>query len=124
MTRDEKTQDTPREAGLGTTTLLDVAKGLIYGDRAAAYGPYENEAVRLAKMWGAFLRVEILPEQVPAMLVILKLARLSHDPTHEDSWVDIAGYAGCAGKMPSIRDDAARHQDAITAEWAAAEKTR
>ncbi len=100
-----------------TETLLDVAKGLIYGDRAAAYGPYEVEAERLARMWSTFLEADIRAEQVPAMLVILKLTRLSHDPTHEDSWIDIAGYAGCAGKLPSIRDDAARRRQATTEQW-------
>lgn len=84
------------------TTLLDKAKSLIYGDRAQAYGEYSVEADRLARMWGAFLQVEIRPEQVPAMMVLLKLARLSNDPAHQDSWVDIAGYAGCAGKLESV----------------------
>lgn len=84
------------------TTLLDQASSLIYGARAEAYGHYPEEAARLAAMWSAFLGVEIIPEQVPAMMVMLKLSRLAQSPCHLDSWVDIAGYAGCAGKFESV----------------------
>jgi hypothetical protein len=36
---------------------------------------------------------EITPAQVVLCLLDLKLARLAHDPTHEDSAVDVCGYA-------------------------------
>jgi hypothetical protein len=29
------------------------------------------------------------------MLGLLKIARLRANPTHRDSWVDLAGYAAC-----------------------------
>lgn len=96
-----------RDADTGRSTsppLLDEAKGLIYGDRAVAYGDYNVEAKRLADLWTAYLGVTITPEQVPAMMVLLKVCRLSNSPTHYDSWVDIAGYAGCAAKIDSIKD--------------------
>ena len=83
-------------------TLLDRAKALIYGDRADAYGDYEEAAGNLASIWSGILGVPVPVEKVPAMMIGLKLSRISHDPTHTDSWVDIAGYAGCAGKLPTI----------------------
>lgn len=96
------TSSTHQTVKVPNDSLLDKAKSLIYGDRAQAYGEYSVEAERLARMWGAFLQVDIRPEQVPAMMVLLKLARLSNDPAHQDSWIDIAGYAGCAGKLESV----------------------
>lgn len=83
-------------------SLLEEAQSLIYGDRAQAYGSYEAEATKLATMWSQFLGVHIDSAQVPAMMIMLKLCRLSNNPTHRDSWVDIAGYAGCAGKLESV----------------------
>ena len=38
-------------------------------------------------------RVPETPAQVVLCLLDLKLARLAHDPTHEDSAVDVCGYA-------------------------------
>ena len=32
-------------------------------------------------------------------LVDLKVARLTHDPRHLDSIIDIAGYAGCLAEL-------------------------
>lgn len=95
-------------------TILEQANELIYGARAAAYGPFEHNARRLAELWNAYLedrelgsagqlrRIE--PEDVAALLILLKLARLSTSNTHFDSWRDVAGYAGCAAKLPSVTD--------------------
>lgn len=91
------------------TTILDKASELIYGERADSYGHFKHNAARLADLWNSYLwdpatcgRREIKDEDVPAMLVLLKVMRLAEDPEHTDSWVDIAGYAGCAGKLESI----------------------
>lgn len=87
------------------TTILEKAQEIIYGERAQSYGPFDAEAVKLAAMWSAYLGFEIVPEDVPVMMVLLKVSRLSNDKTHTDSWLDIAGYAGCAGKLKSIWPD-------------------
>lgn len=92
-----------------TDTILTAANELIYGERADSYGPFKNNAARLADLWNAYLwdpnttgHREIKDEDIPAMLVLLKVMRLAEDPTHTDSWLDIAGYAGCAGKLESV----------------------
>lgn len=85
-----------------THTLLDEAKGLIYGDRADAYGSYQEHAEKLAIVFGVILDTNVPVEKVPLLLAALKMVRLAQDPTHTDSWVDLAGYAGCAGKLPTV----------------------
>ena len=83
--------------------LLELANELIYGERAKAYGPYDKNAERVSLLWNTYLNGRaIQPEDVAALLILLKLARLGEDPTHTDTWVDIAGYAGCNGKLRSI----------------------
>ncbi len=46
----------------------------------------------IAARWSATLGREVTPAQVVLCLLDLKLARLVHDPAHEDSAVDICGY--------------------------------
>jgi hypothetical protein len=79
--------------------LLDTAKGLVNGSRAKDYGDaYENHE-RVAKLWSVILDKEVSVSQVYQCLTALKLARLIVTPTHEDSWVDIAGYASLGGEV-------------------------
>jgi len=105
-------------------TILEKAQSIIYGDRNDSYGPFDVEARKLADMWSSYLGFKISAEDVPAMMIILKLTRLSNDNCHYDSWLDIAGYAGCAGKLQNIYDanecttqDQDKLQDAVTESW-------
>ena len=36
---------------------------------------------------------------VAVMMALLKIARISENPQHMDSWVDLAGYAACGGEI-------------------------
>lgn len=83
-------------------TLLDQAKSLIYEDRHDAYGEYTTNAENLAQMLSIVLGFPVQRAQVPLILCVVKLSRLANDPTHTDSWVDLAGYAGLAGKLPEV----------------------
>jgi hypothetical protein len=79
--------------------LLDTAKDLVNGPRAKDYGDaYENHE-RVAQLWSVILDKEVSVSQVYQCLTALKLARLIVTPTHEDSWVDIAGYASLGGEV-------------------------
>lgn len=84
-------------------STLETAAALISGDRRWVYGDAEENFAVLAVLWSAilrdYLREEIPARMVPVLLAALKIARLSHDPDHADSWVDLAGYAGLGGDM-------------------------
>jgi hypothetical protein len=47
----------------------------------------------LAKRWSITLGRTVTPAQAVMCLIDLKLTRLAHDPRHQDSILDIAGYA-------------------------------
>lgn len=64
-------------------------------DRGSVYGPPREDMARIAKLWSAFLGVDIAPAQVPACMMLVKLSRLAQTPNHRDSFVDIAGYVHC-----------------------------
>ena len=74
-------------------TALDVAKSLVHGDRNADYGHPLDDFTRTAAMWTAIIGVEIKPEQVPLMMICVKLSRLTNDINKRDSIIDVAGYA-------------------------------
>jgi hypothetical protein len=77
--------------------LLTEATRLITDERNNQYGPPTQDFDRTAIMWTAYLdgRRILEAHDVAAMMIILKLSRISWDPTNRDSWVDIAGYSAC-----------------------------
>lgn len=84
--------------------LLDRAKESTH--RKQEYGKPENSFNTIAKLWEAFLGSRLddagLEEaDVALMLALVKVARLSSTLSHEDSWVDLAGYAACGFEATS-----------------------
>lgn len=67
----------------------------------AGYGTPADNFARVAAYWGQHLGVVVTASDVAVMMVLLKAARLRNDPGHEDSWVDIAGYAACGAEVSS-----------------------
>ena len=65
----------------------------VVAERSAQYGDAATNMSAIAARWSATLGREVTPAQVVLCLLDLKLARLAHDPTHEDSAVDVCGYA-------------------------------
>ncbi|MBK8909259.1 MAG: hypothetical protein IPM60_15680 [Rhodospirillales bacterium] len=74
--------------------LLQHAAGVIES-RERAYGSPVGSFTQIAARWSLTLGVTVSPAQVALCLIDLKLARLTHDPQHLDSTVDVAGYAAC-----------------------------
>lgn len=80
-------------------TILDTAKGLIYGDREKDYGSATKNFENISKMWSVILEKEITVEQVIQCMISLKQCRLLNQPDHKDSWIDICGYVGVWEKI-------------------------
>src|SRR5258708_33666781 len=95
---------------------LERAKKAV-SERNTSYGEPEDNFKRIADRWNAhLLNVGLLsdtddvteaglqPHDVAIMLADLKMARLSQDPHKADSWIDIAGYAGCGAEVSGATD--------------------
>ena len=67
--------------------------GSIVRDRRRTYGEPELLFKRVAQRWSQHLGIKVTASQVALCLCDLKLARLTVDPRHLDSLVDLAGYA-------------------------------
>ena len=72
--------------------LLDACK-VALNSRGQHYGKVLQNHNRIAKIWSIILGSDITEEQVALMMVGLKVARLIETPDHQDSILDIAGYA-------------------------------
>ena len=75
---------------------LRTAASIITGDRDTQYGGPEENFDRIAKIWSIVLGVTVTREDVAMCMVGLKVARYaSKSGFQPDTWIDIAGYAGC-----------------------------
>lgn len=74
---------------------LTQASKLIYGEKDQAYGDPCTNFQRLAALWTPIVGVPLTAQQVALCLLQLKVSRLIHQPGHEDSIIDAAGYIGC-----------------------------
>lgn len=76
--------------------------------RAQQYGGPENSSRMIAELWEPYIRrkcvsagadVTISAEDVAAMMVLFKMARVATGSYKADSWIDAAGYAACGGEL-------------------------
>lgn len=78
-------------------TLDDAACAL--AQRHAAYGDAAASMASIAARWSLTLGQPVTAEQVVLCMIDLKLARLSHDPQHRDSLIDVIGYAALLSEV-------------------------
>lgn len=79
--------------------ILDSAKEAVTKARAATHGKPEDTFGLLAGLWAAYLGVPVTPVDAALMLSLLKVARAKGNHAHEDNFIDLAGYAACAGEL-------------------------
>jgi len=86
---------------------LNAAK-MAVSDRPNQYGSPEDNFDRIAALWNAYLQgytgyTPLTAPDIAAMMALLKIARILHDPQHADSWIDLAGYAACGAEVSRCR---------------------
>lgn len=81
------------------SAFLKEVEQIVCKDRAATHGRPEQNFENIAAMWSTFKGVQFTAKDVAAMMVLVKLSRIIHNPDHRDSWVDIAGYAACTATL-------------------------
>lgn len=90
--------------------ILEAARVCVCGERELDYGTPENNFETIGRLWGVYLNAahpeldqaipagSITPKDVAAMMALLKIARIATGSS-PDSFVDLAGYAACAGEI-------------------------
>lgn len=91
--------------------VLQAAIETVCHDREDQYGNPENNFEAIANFWNVYLNVKhgmadgnklfkfIESDDVAAMMMLLKIARIATGAPKRDNWVDSAGYAGCGAEI-------------------------
>ena len=82
--------------------VLEEAKDIIYGQRADDYGDAQSNFQRMADLVNPIIRKadgNLTATDMALVMIQVKIARLQESPDHEDSWIDIAGYAALGAQI-------------------------
>ena len=90
--------------------VLSDAETCVCGHREQDYGSPENNFQIIADLWNAYLgcerlRIQISAHDVAMLMALLKVARISNDGGTYDCYVDLAGYAACAGEIGNFEKE-------------------
>ena len=95
-------------------TILSEAERCVCGDREQAYSSPEDNHAIIAALWEIYIRrscvdddgeVFISPEDIGILMCLLKIARIASGQKKPDNYVDLAGYAACAGEIAFRQND-------------------
>ena len=96
-------------------SILDAARRCVNGGRDHEYGSPEVSFRVIAALWEPYLAekcvspgadVTLNPEDVAAMMVLFKMARVATGAGKADNWIDAAGYAACGGEIEGEKKNA------------------
>lgn len=99
-----KENNTNSSNSISRDGILSKAKSIINGERQGTYGDAEDSFQTIADMWSAYLKTEILSEDVANMMILMKVARNSSGVYKDDNWIDICGYAALGGEIQAIKN--------------------
>lgn len=95
----------PAVDALVRAKTLDTAKDMITGHREQDYGSPENNFQTIADLWSTYTGTKISALDVAMMMCLLKIARIKSGGGTGDSFVDLAGYAGCGAEIYELSKD-------------------
>jgi hypothetical protein len=83
--------------------VLRTAETHVNGQRNVEYGDPISDFRTTAELWQTYISrtvehrgsLALKPHDVAAMMILLKMSRISWSPEVEDHWIDAAGYAAC-----------------------------
>ena len=78
--------------------ILDAAKACVCGEREQDYGTPEDSFGLIGQLWTVYMGTLFTAKDVAMTLALLKVARI-HNGDKMDSFIDLAGYAACAGEI-------------------------
>jgi hypothetical protein len=101
--------------------ILEAARVCVCGERQQDYVTPENNFETIGLLWGVYLRAShpelakvmainhINAKDVATMMGLLKVARIATG-YKEDNFVDLAGYAACAGEIAAAERGGGDHE--------------
>ena len=86
--------------------ILDTADKCVNGQREQDYGSPEDNFAAIARYWSNYLGYPVSAENVAVMMCLFKIGRLSTGRATADTFIDLAGYAACAGEIATKEESA------------------
>lgn len=92
-------------------SILAEAERCVCADREQEYGAPEDNFSTIAALWEPYLECKcvssganvcIEAEDVAIMMALLKIGRIASGQVKADNYVDLAGYAACAGELGGV----------------------
>ena len=78
--------------------ILEAARVCVCGEREQDYGTPEDSFGLIGQLWTAYMGTLFTSKDVAMLRALLKVARIKTGDK-ADSFVDLAGYAACAGEI-------------------------
>ena len=79
--------------------VLDKAAEYVCGRREREYGTPEDNFSRIAALWSAYKGCDFTAHDVAMLMALLKVGRIAKGSGGMDSYIDLCGYAACAGEI-------------------------
>ncbi len=79
--------------------ILTKAAECISGQRVDDYGKPENNFAVIADLWTVYKDTPFDAHDIAVMMALLKIARIKSGHNKADNYIDLAGYAACAGEL-------------------------
>lgn len=109
--------------------ILHEAERCVCTDRNQQYGEPEDNFRIIATLWSAYLCARGFDEplgaaDVGAMMALFKLGRIATGGNKADNFIDLAGYAACAGEISTESERTAKDVKVSTANESGAEREK
>lgn len=82
--------------------ILEATRCCVCGEREQDYGTPEDSFGLIGQLWTAYMGTLFTSKDVAMMMALLKVARIKAGDK-ADSFIDLAGYAACAGEIVTER---------------------
>ena len=84
---------------MNTGKFLKEAISLSGIDRQKDYGDKVDNHNNIARLWSAYLEIEIEAHDVAILMALLKIARTKLGAVSKDTYIDMAAYSAIAGEI-------------------------
>ena len=97
-----------KNKGMGRKEILDAASRCVCGEREQDYGTPDKNFELISELWTTYLKAKCVSpkadvcingEDIATMMCLFKIARIATGRGKADSFIDLAGYAACAGEL-------------------------
>lgn len=88
--------------------ILEAAMRCVCGDREQDYGTPKKNFELIGELWTTYIKAKCVTpeadvcingEDIATMMCLFKIARIATGRGKTDSFIDLAGYAACAGEL-------------------------